>query len=256
MKYRTALITGGGTGIGASIARALTKRGTKVAICGRRQEVLDQLQLELGDKCVSICGDVKDAEGASKVVADAAERLGSLDLVIANAGTGKNRHATRLVPSDIVNIYQLNTIGACATLAAAIPLMLNQERGHLVGISSLAGYRGLPTSAAYSASKAALSVFLESIRVDLYRTGIKVTDVQPGFVDTPLTKKNQFKMPFIMNADDAGERIVRALEAEKRVYAFPFPLWLGSKILTFIPRWLYDRIGSRVRGTERQIEKG
>jgi short-subunit dehydrogenase len=126
--------------------------------------------------------------------------------------------------------------------------MLEAKRGHLVGISSLAGYRGLPTSAAYSASKAALSVFLESIRVDLFRTGIKVTDVRPGFIDTAMTRKNKFKMPFLMDAAAAGERIVRAIESEKRVYAFPFPTAFGAAILTLIPRWLYDRFGSRVRG--------
>jgi short-subunit dehydrogenase len=244
-KYETALITGGSTGIGAAMARSLAKRGTRVLICGRRQDMLDQLLLELGDRGVGLCADVADPERAAKLVDDAVERLGSLDLVIANAGTGGNRPATRMTPKDVIRILNLNVLGACATIAAAIPHMMKQGRGHLVGISSIAGMRGLPTSAAYSASKAALSTFLESIRVDLYRTGIRVTDVRPGFVDTPLTKKNKFKMPFLVDAEVAGEKIVRAIEAERRVFTFPFPMWIASMLLTMIPAWLYDRVGSR-----------
>lgn len=250
-KYRTAFITGGTTGIGAAMARALAKRGTKVAICGRRQDVLDSMLLELGDRGCGVCSDVADPKKAAAAVDQAREKLGSLDLVIANAGTGRNRHATRLKPEDVLHVLELNVIGTFATITAAIPHMLEQKRGHLAGVSSIAGYRGLPTSAAYSASKAALSVFLESLRVDLYQSGIKVTDVRPGFVDTPLTQSNNFKMPFLVPAEVAGEKIVRALEKEKRVFTFPFPMLIGAQLLTMIPRWLYDRLGGGVR-----IEKG
>lgn len=243
-RHQTALITGGSTGIGLALARRLVSRGTRVAICGRRKDVLDHAVLELGGGTVALVADCADPARAASVVDEAKERLGSLDLVIANAGVGRNRHASRLLPEDVLFVFRLNVLGACATLTAAIPHMLAQNRGHLVGISSIAGYRGLPTSAAYSASKAALSTFLESLRVDLYRQGIKVTDVRPGFVDTPLTRHNEFKMPFLLDADEASRRILRAIDAEKRVLTFPFPMAVGAQLLTMIPRWLYDRLGS------------
>lgn len=245
-RYATALITGGSTGIGAALTRALAKRGTRVAICGRRKEQLDHMQLELGDRVVAIQADVSDPVRAASVVDEAAERLGSLDLVIANAGMGKNRPAARLTPADVTDVLRLNVLGACATVTAAIPHMLRQKHGHIVGISSIAGARGLPTSAAYSASKAALSTFLESIRVDLHPHGIHVTDVRPGFVDTPLTQQNRFSMPFLLSADDAAERIMRAIGAGRRVYTFPFPMAVASRLLGLVPDWVYDRAGGRV----------
>src|SRR5262249_56815547 len=131
------------------------------------------------------------------------------------------------------------------TPAGASPHMVASQKGHLVGISSIAGYRGLPTSAAYSASKAALSIFLESIRVDLRARGIKVTDIRPGFIDTPLTKKNRFPMPFLLPADEAARRIVRAIDRDKRVYTFPWPMALAIQVIRWMPAWLYDFVARR-----------
>ena len=244
-QWETALITGGSTGIGASLARELTKRGTKVVICARKKEQLEATAQEIG--AIPIQADLGDPKRAQEVVDEAKDALGSLDLVIANAGFGGNRPATKLEPKHFVAMYQTNVIGACVTIAAAIPHMLEAGRGNLVGISSLAAYRGLPTSAAYSASKAALSTFLESIRVDLFRTGIAVTDVRPGYIDTPLTKKNKFKMPFLMQPDVAATKILRAIGNGRRVYAFPWQTWLGAKLLTALPAFIYDRVGSRVK---------
>lgn len=243
--WETALITGGSTGIGAAIGEALVRRGTKVVICARRKETLEEAAEKMG--ATPIQADMSDPDQASRVVAEAHETLGGLDLVIANAGFGGPRPAHELKPEHFVSIYQTNVIGACVTLTAAIPYMLEAGRGNLVGISSLAAYRGLPTNAAYSASKAALSTFLESIRVDLFHTGITVTDVRPGFIDTPLTKKNKFKMPFLMPADRAADKILAAVGRGRRVYAFPWQTWLGAKALTALPAWLYDRIGSKTK---------
>lgn len=249
-RYETALVTGGSTGIGAALAAELAARGTRVAICARRPEQLDAMRPRIGPSGIVIAADLSDPKRAVEVVDEAAAKLGHLDLVVANAGMGIARSATKLREEHVTPVFMLNTVGACATLTAAIPHMLERKKGHLVGISSIAGYRGLPSNAAYSASKAAFSAFLESIRVDLYRTGLQVTDVRPGFIDTPLTQKNKFKMPFLMPADEGGRRILRALEAGRRVYTFPWPMAIGARILTLIPRWLYDRVAS---GTD--IEK-
>ena len=140
-------------------------------------------------------------------------------------------------------MLQLNVLGACATLTAAIPHLLAGGGGTLVGVSSLAALRGLPTSAAYSASKAALSTFLESLRIELVPRGIDVSDIRPGFVDTPLTQKNGFRMPFLMTADDAAQRIVRGLERRRRIIAFPWPTALAMRLLAGLPSALFVGLG-------------
>jgi NAD(P)-dependent dehydrogenase (short-subunit alcohol dehydrogenase family) len=246
MRWSTALVTGGSTGIGFSLAKALVAEGTKVVICGRRQEQLDQAIAELGANASAIQCDVSDPSAVKVMVDEAHRRLGSLDLVIANAGVGGDRSALKVGIDDVIPMLKINVLGACATIVSAIPHQLAAGKGHLVGVTSLAGYRGLPTGAAYSASKAAFSTFLESVRVDLFRKNIKVTDIRPGFVETPLTKKNKFKMPFLMTSDRAATRILGAIARGRRVYAFPLPTWLGMRVLMLIPAWLYDRLGSRM----------
>jgi short-subunit dehydrogenase len=243
--WETALITGGSTGIGAALAKELRRRGTKVVICARKKEQLEATAKELD--AIPLVADMGDPERAKEVVAEAHHALGSLDLVIANAGFGGNRRATELRPEHIVSMLKTNVLGAFVTVTAAIPIMLEAGRGNLVGISSLAAYRGMPQAAAYSASKAALSAFLESIRVDLYGSGIVVTDVRPGFIDTPLTRRNKFKMPFLMPADTAAIKILGAIARGRRVYAFPWQTWLGAKLLTALPAFIYDRVGSKAK---------
>ncbi|MCB9653465.1 MAG: SDR family NAD(P)-dependent oxidoreductase [Deltaproteobacteria bacterium] len=251
---RGALITGGSTGIGLAIAKQLARRGTRVALCARTRAKLDAAAAEIravgGDPIVFVAN-LADPNEAVDVVRSAREALGQMDMVIANAGIGANRHAARLAPQDILPTLQLNMVGACTTLVAAIPHLVENGGGHLVGISSIAGYRGLPGSAAYSASKAGLSTFLESLRVDLRRHGVKVTDIRPGFVKTPLTDRNRFWMPFLMEADTAAEKILRAIERGRPVYTFPWPMMLSVRLLSMLPNWLYDRIGARIEVEKR-----
>jgi short-subunit dehydrogenase len=244
-RYKAALVTGASSGIGSDLARALAKRGSRLAIVARRKDMLDALAKELGPETVVIEADLTDPDRAVAAVNEAKAALGRLDLVIANAGTGGNRHAAKLRPEHVMTILRLNVLGGIATVTAAIPHMVEQGGGHLVGITSLAGMRGLPTSAAYSASKAAFSVFLESIRIDLKASGIAVTDVRPGFVDTPLTKKNRFPMPFLLTSPEAAERIARAIEAQKRVYAFPWPTATAMRLVRSLPAWLYEWVAGR-----------
>lgn len=241
-RFETALITGGSTGIGRALARVLVAEGTKVAICGRRSQLLNETVEELGDAVTPFVVDVSEPDAVRRMVKDAHEALGSLDLVIANAGVGGTRPASKLEVKHILPLIQINITGALVTLTAALPYQLKRGRGYLVGISSLAGYRGLPTSAAYSASKAALSIFLESLRVDLASTPIGVIDVRPGFIKTPMTDKNAHPMPFLMDADDAARRILKAVVRRQRVYAFPWPLAWLVRLTALLPGWLYDRI--------------
>ena len=141
----------------------------------------------------------------------ASGEMGSLDMVIANAGVGTSGDARSLGWADVEEVLAVNVAGALATLVEAIPLMLAQERGHLVTVSSLAGRRGLPRAGAYGASKAALSAFAETLRLNLSASGIRVTDVRPGFIDTPATRGAGHPMPMKWPVDRAARAIVRAL---------------------------------------------
>jgi NAD(P)-dependent dehydrogenase (short-subunit alcohol dehydrogenase family) len=244
----TLLITGASSGIGRALALEYARGGTKLALCARREADLEETARsarELGGSALSIPLDVTDVDAVAEAVKRADRELGGLDMVIANAGRGDTKLSTRLTWGDVGPVLDVNVSGAMATLVAAIPVFLAQKHGHLVGVSSLAGSRGLPTSAAYSASKAALSVFLESLRIDLAPTGIRVTDVQPGFVATPINENAKHPMPFRWPVEKATAHIARRLESAPPVVAFPWPLVLVTRFGRLLPAWLYDRI---VRG--------
>jgi NADP-dependent 3-hydroxy acid dehydrogenase YdfG len=244
----TLLITGASSGIGRALALEYARGGTKLALCARRADELEATAAEarkLGGTALCIPLDVTDVKAVGEAVKRADGELGSLDMVIANAGRGDTRLSTLLTWDDVGPVLDVNARGAMATLVAAIPVFLAQKHGHLVGVSSLAGVRGLPTSAAYSASKAALSVFLESLRIDLAPTGIRVTDVQPGFVATPINESAGYPMPFRWPVDKAVRHIARRLESAPPMVAFPWPLVLASRFGRLLPAWIYDRV---VRG--------
>jgi NAD(P)-dependent dehydrogenase (short-subunit alcohol dehydrogenase family) len=168
-------------------------------------------------------------------------------MVIANAGVGGAKHAARTTLDEVTRMMDVNVRGAMATLLGAVPIMVAAQRGQLVGVSSIAGRRALPGGAAYSASKAALSVFLEGLRLDLAPMGIGVSDVQPGFVDTPMTQKNDFEMPFMWEAGYAARFIAGRLEGDPRIVAFPWQLRLASWVGKRLPFPLYAAVVRRAR---------
>lgn len=240
----TVLVTGASSGIGRALAIEYARGGAKLALCARREGELEAAAAEVraaGGSAVVIALDVADVDAVGEAVRRADHELGSLDLVIANAGRGDTQLGTRLTWADVGPVIDVNVRGAFATLIAAIPVMLAQQRGHLVGVTSLAGVRGLPTSAAYSASKAALSAFLESLRIDLAPAGIRVTDVQPGFVATPINQRATHPTPFIWPVERAARHVVRRLERAPAMIAFPWPLVVASRIGRLLPAWIYDR---------------
>ncbi len=241
----TIFITGASSGIGRALALEYAKGGAKVALAARRVDELEitlQGVKERGGSGLTIPLDVTDAAAVREAVERADRDLGGLDMVIANAGFGAQQHASRAQWSDIAPMIRTNVDGAMATLLAAVPIMMARSSGHLVGISSLAGRRALPESAAYCASKAALSVFLESLRIDLARAGIRVTDVQPGFVATPVLARSQHPTPFVWPVDKAARVIARRLERGPRIVAFPWPLALLTGLGRRLPGTLYERI--------------
>lgn len=246
--YRSAFITGASSGIGAALAKHLAEQGLRVGLAARRESELQALAEEIaaaGGKATVYPVDVSDPSAITQAIQRADAELEGLDLVVANAGVGKSRWSGKLSWDDCEPTLQVNVIGATATLTAAIPMMVERGRGHLVGVSSLAAYRGLPKNAVYSASKAYLSTLLEALRVDLASAGISVTDIRPGYVKTAMTEGNK-KMPFLVEVDRAAQEIVDAIAAHKDVHAFPFPMAMGMRSVASLPNALYDRLVGRV----------
>lgn len=246
MTPKTVFITGASSGIGRALAIEYAKKGVRVAIVARRKEHLDEVAATVGAKggvAVPIVADVADTASIEAALAEADEALGGLDMVVANAGAGSITHATELSVAEVVRIVDVNVRGAFVTLVAALPYLLDRKRGHLVGVSSLAGRRGLPHTGPYSASKAALSTFLETLRMDLAGTGVRVTDVQPGFVDTEMSRATPTR-PFLWTAEKAAREIVAELRSAPAIYAFPRPISAAVTASHLVP----DRMLSYVTG--------
>lgn len=240
-----ALVTGASSGIGHALARRLARRGIAVVVAARRRESLDQLVADIrrdGGQAEALTLDVEDAERTERVVRE----LGAarpFELVVANAGTGALTLASRPHWPDVQRVLTVNLLGAVATIYGALPGMLAEKRGRIVGISSLMGLgRALPGFSAYSASKAGLTVFLEAMSIDLARHGVGVTTVLPGFIKTEMTAKNRFKMPFLLDAEQAAEIIDRAIARGDRYCAFPLPTATVSRMLPLVPDSLYERL--------------
>src|SRR5712691_6684743 len=238
-----AIITGASSGIGAEMARELARRGYAVALLARRADLLQELAKQMPNAVALPC-DVTDKAAVSSAVRAGEKALGGpFDVAIANAGVGVTGYAAKDV-SDAVRMMQVNYFGMLHLFHAVIPGMVERRSGRFAGIASLAGLRGLPTSSGYSASKAAMQAFLEAARVELAPFGIRITTVNPGFIATPMTEKNNFKMPFLMNAERAAKIIVDGIERGARVVEFPAPMSVAMRLGRILPAWMYDRVMS------------
>lgn len=251
---KTVFLTGASSGIGEALAVALAKKGATLALIARREDLLTELK----DKCEANGGtarvfacDVTDAGVLQKAADDFRAEFGHIDVMIANAGIGGNNKETREYRPDAVKkLIDINLLGAANAVHAVVNSMIERKSGHLVAISSLAGFRGLPKSAAYSASKAGMTAFFESVRLDVARHGVDVTIIQPGFIKTPLTAGRENQMPFLMELDDAIPLFIKAIENKKRFAAFPWQLATIVRAGKYMPAWLYDRIAGRARYRE------
>lgn len=245
---KVVLITGASSGIGHGLAVALAKRGAKVGLVARRADALRELVQgieALGGTALAVPGDVEDAASMHAAADKIKQTFGRIDMLIANAGVGTSTDGSQISGQEVSRVINVNLVGAANSVEAVIPDMVKQGSGHLVVISSLAAYRGLPKSAAYCASKAAVSAFFESLRLDLEPDGINVTIIHPGFIKTPLTAGREVKMPWLMELDDAVEKIVNAIERKKKSYAFPWQLATIVRAGMIMPIWMYDRISRR-----------
>ena len=245
---KVVMVTGASSGIGRGVAVELSRRGAKLGLVARRTEMLQEIVSEFesrGGKALAVPGDVQDALAVRAAADRFREQLGHIDVLIANAGTGSTNDSAELRASEVAGVINVNVIGAANSVAAVVPEMVARGRGQLVVISSLAAYRGLPKSAAYCASKAAVSAFFESLRLDLQPRGIEVTIIHPGFIKTPLTAGRHAQMPFLMELDVAVEKILRAIEKKKKSYAFPWQLASVVRAGMIMPTSMYDWISRR-----------
>jgi len=239
------IVTGASSGIGRSLARALAARGEPIAALARREELLVGLVKEIeqaGGRALAIPCDVTDRLAVQAAVRRAEAELGPASRLIANAGGGHASDARALSSDHIRFMVDLNLMGAVHCIEAVLPGMLERRAGHLVAMSSLAGYRGLPGAEGYSSSKAALTALMESLRVDLRGSGVDVTVLAPGFVRTKPRKKGKRKKPLQMDLDAATTRMLRAIERRKPYYAFPKSLLALIWLAWALPPAIYDRL--------------
>jgi short-subunit dehydrogenase len=246
-----ALVTGASSGIGAKLAERLAARGYETWVAARRRAALDEVVADIGahgGRAHAFVLDVSQPEAAEARVAELDREVGGFDLVIANAGIGEAATpVSELALADVRRFVETNLMGALATLLPSMRSMVARKSGHLVGISSLAAEIAMPVAAAYGTSKAALSFFLQSAALDLASHGVSVTDVHPGFVRTPLTDKNTFKMPFMVELDDAVKIIDRGIAQKKRVVRFPLALTSAISGSSVLPHGLKRAIMNKNR---------
>ena len=258
-------ITGASSGIGAALARHYAVAGATLGLAARRpkadsnQRRLSDLVAELSAKfsgehaCYAL--DVADAAALQKAAADFITRFGCPDIVIANAGISAG---TLTGESEDIPVFrrviETNVLGVVHTFAPFIDAMRTRGSGHLVGIASVAGIRGLPGAGAYSASKAAVITYLESLRVELHGSGVRVVTIAPGFIATPMTAKNPYAMPFLLPADVAARRFARAIARGAGYAVIPWQMGLVAKVLRLLPDAVYDRVFSRAGRKPRGLD--
>ena len=235
MKPKSIFITGATSGIGFELAKLYVKEGHRVGVCGRDlTKLADPYRTRF--LCYEVC--VTDEDRLREAIEDFSSK-GGLDIVMANAGISVGRK-TKIPDFKMTKkVFDINVYGVLNTFAPAIDIFLKQGYGQLVATASVAGFVGLPGASSYSASKAAIISLCESYALDLKEQGISVTTICPGFVDTPLTQKNDHSMPFLVNVEKGAKKIKKAIEKKEHLYLFPWQMALVMHFLKRIPRSCY-----------------
>ena len=245
---RNVLITGASSGLGRALALWFARRGAKVWAAARRTELLDALAADPTARpgtIVPLALDVSDVGAIRRLLPDVDARAdGGLDVAVANAGIGGEANPRKDTWDKVERMIQVNVTGAAATLATLAPRMAERGRGHLVGISSLAGWVVTPKMGAYSATKMFLEVYCDGLHLDLKGVGVAVTCINPGFVKSEMTAKNKFKMPFLLETDDAADRMGRAILRGDKQFAYPWPMVVATRLGRLVP----DAVVARVMG--------
>jgi len=246
LKNKVILLTGASSGIGYSLAHHLAKEGCKLALIARRQNLLIKLSEELNsDDLFTIQCDVGKREQVTETFGKVKDRFGKIDIAILNAGVGGRAGLGSYNGNRAKEIFDTNALSIVYSVEQLLPEFMERKNGMIVGISTLADSRGFPKSGFYNASKAAATILLESLRIELKPFNVKVITVKPGFVRTPMTDKNEFHMPFMMNVDKAAKIILEGIKKEKRVIEFSLPIVLATKLMNILPNFLFDKLAGK-----------
>jgi len=247
-------ITGASSGIGAALARVYGERGAHLGLFARRKGALQEVARGFpGDRVATFEGDVGDPEALIGAAAAFMTRFGVPDVVIANAGISQGADTLYREDLDVFRrVFATNVLGLIHTFHPFIAAMREAHAGRLVGIASVAGFRGLPGGGAYSASKAAAISYLESLRVELADTGVRVVTICPGYIATAMTAHNTYRMPFIMDVDRAARAMARAIDAGRRWYVLPWPMAVAGGVLRALPRAVFDALFAHAPRKARQ----
>ena len=237
---KVVLITGASSGIGEALARNLADQKAKVGLMARRQDRLDELSQKIkdtGGQVATAAVDVTDREQTKAAIATLREQLGPVDLLVANAGLGKPTFVDQSNIEEVEDMIRVNILGVIYCIEAVLPEMLQRKQGHLAAVSSLAAYKSLPGESGYCATKAAVSSYMEGLRIQLRDYGVNVTTICPGFITTEMTAQHDFKMPYLMDSDEAAKRIARALQRKVKVFNFPWQTTFLMKLTQWLPDW-------------------
>ena len=242
-------VTGASSGIGAALARHYARSGAQLGLFARRADALSAVADSLQPAAAAVfAGDVRDENALRAAAAAFMEQFGVPDVVIASAGISVGTlTAHREDNTQFRAVVDTNVLGMMYTFQPFLPAMLAASQGCLVGIASVAGFRGLPGAGAYSASKAAAISYLESLRVELFGTDVAVVTICPGYIATSMTEGNPYRMPFLLPADEAARLIARAIEQRRRFYVLPWQMAWLARLFRALPRPLYDRVFARAK---------
>ncbi len=248
-------ITGASSGIGAALARHYAARGAVLGLVARRRDALAALVASLPGEHAIYIVDVADGSALQAAAADFVARCGLPDVVIANAGVsvGTLTEEADDLPA-FERVMRTNVLGMVATFQPFAAPMRARGSGRLVGIASVAGIRGLPGAGAYSASKAAAIAYLESLRVELHGSGVRVVTIAPGYIETPMTAVNRYPMPFMLPVDEAARRFVRAIDAGTTYTVIPWQMGVVARLLRLLPNAVFDRIFARAGRKPRGLD--
>jgi len=253
---KSVLITGASSGIGYAVAERLSYEKSKIAILSRSTDILKEFAARYRNDqniILPLHCDISVKDEVFSAYDKIMNEFGGIDIAILNAGTSYRLDAEDFSAAKGEEVLSVNLTGKFYFLEKLIPYFIERRNGMIVGVSSLADARGFPRSAFYNASKAAFSKLLESLRIELKSYGIKVITVRPGFVKTPMTDKNEFHMPFLMEVEKAADIIIKGIKKEKRIIQFPLPTVISTKIIELMPDSMFEYFtGKHLEGLKKK----